>query len=191
MGSLVRSSVVWGSFAGVLEGLADALERLVEDGGAPAHLGLGQLDPPHRPPGPVQELGQAAVEALVAPVPAMMVVVAVAARPVLVALLVIWRCEAENAISSEQDRGRAEPYARSIDGSQGESCGTTNSSVLVLRQSYGIKRCQSPSPIPSSSCVSPHCWAPKTLTNERSAWPQSSAAGKHGERWRPGVDDPG
>src|SRR5215211_2658457 len=81
-----RWSVV-GSVAGALEGLADALERVVEDGGALAHLGLGQLRPPQRPVGPVQEVAQAAVQALVGPVPAMMVGAAVAARAVFRALL--------------------------------------------------------------------------------------------------------
>src|SRR5215211_789285 len=79
--------VVVALLVGCPEGLADALERLVEDGGALAQLGLGQLDPPHGLLGPVQELVQAAVEALVVPVPAMMVVPPLAARPVFVALL--------------------------------------------------------------------------------------------------------
>src|ERR687896_1601624 len=80
-------SVGAGLVAGVLEDLADALERLVEDGRALAHLGLGQLGPADGPLGPVEQVAQAAVEAVLGPVPAILIVVAVPARPVFVALL--------------------------------------------------------------------------------------------------------
>src|SRR5215211_3499406 len=84
----VVSSVVVALLVGGLEGLADALEGLVEDGRALAQLGLGQLGPPQRLGGPVEDVAQAPVEALalIPPVPMMMVGV-VAARPVFVALL--------------------------------------------------------------------------------------------------------
>src|SRR5215211_2834865 len=84
----VVSSVVVALLVGGLEGLADALEGLVEDGRALAQLGLGQLGPAQRLGGPVEDVAQAPVEALalVPPVPMMMVGV-VAARPVFVALL--------------------------------------------------------------------------------------------------------